>query len=354
MRILCIETTCDETAVSIVEFQEESSSNWGEFRVLSEKVKSQVELHRVFGGVVPEIASRKHQETLLPLLSLAFQESGISPSEIDLIGVSAFPGLIGAVLIGVSAAKSFALASGKPFVGVNHLWGHIYAAFLQREPQFPLMGLVISGGHTNLYLFEGHLKVKLLGRTLDDALGEAFDKVARLLGLGYPGGPLIDKLAKEVPRTEETSLKFPIAMRGGDDLNFSYSGLKTAVNRLIKKLSPEELERRKPEIAKAFQEAAIEQVIRKLKLAIKLTGVKRVVVGGGVSANSLLREKLKELSERRGVEVHLPPLRHCVDNATMLAPLCYVQYKLLGPSSDYLEGYPSEEEGLKAIGLRLG
>ncbi len=353
MRILAIETTCDETAVSIGEalllqdFNSDWSNYWPNFKILSHKVISQEDLHRVFGGVVPEVASRKHQETLIPLLDVAFREAGLKPEDIDLIAVSSFPGLIGAVLIGVSVAKAIALATGKPLVGVNHLWGHIYAAFLNEPPKFPFLGLVISGGHTNLYLFYDHFKVSLLGRTLDDALGEAYDKVARLLGMGYPGGPLIDRLAKGLSRDPQVEL--PVAMKG-NDLNFSYSGLKTAVARLVRKLG-NDLENFRADIAKAFQIAAIEQVISKLATAVKLTGVRRIIVGGGVSANSYLRERLAQISQELNLEVKLPPLKFCLDNASMLIPLAWVQYKLLGSSDLFLEGYPDEEEGLRAMGL---
>ncbi len=346
MLILAIETTCDETAVALAEVEESDKvSGVPKFKLLANEIVSQAELHRVFGGIVPEVASRKHQETMLPLLITALSKLG-RELEPDLIAVSLYPGLIGAILIGVATAKALAVAWSKPFVGVNHLWAHLYACFLEHQPRFPFIGLVLSGGHTNMYLFEDHFKVRLLGRTLDDAIGEAFDKAARLLRLDYPGGPLIDKLARE----GEPKYRLPLAMSGADELDFSYSGLKTALSRLVARLRAEgRLSGELPNLASSFQVAAIEQVINKIKLAVKLTGVRTLILGGGVVANTYLRERLSELQAKLQLELLIPPKELCIDNAAMLIPLAYYQYKLFGPTPLKSEAYPSEEAGLRAI-----
>ena len=352
MLMLLIETTCDETAVALAEVMEHVGDSWPEFRTLSSKVVSQVELHRVFGGIVPEVASRRHQETLLPLLDLAFEEAGVKERTPELVGVSLFPGLIGAVLVGVAAAKSLSVAWDVPFIGTDHLLGHIYSVFLSSPPSFPFIGLVISGGHTNMYLFEDHFRFSILGRTLDDAVGEAFDKAARLMGLGYPGGPIIDRLASR----GEPIYELPVAMKGKEELNFSYSGLKTALIRLLNKLGFQgKHDPRIGDVAASFQVAALEQVIDKIRTAVKLTGVRRVVVGGGVAANSYLRRRLKELEANMGLEVRVSPKALCGDNALMLAPVVYAQYKTVGPTPIFIDAFPSEEMGLRAIlGVRRG
>jgi len=319
MRILGIETSCDETCAAVVEDGR---------RVLSNVVASQVDLHRRFGGVVPEIASRAHLEALVPVLDEALAEAGLAAAEVDAVAVVHRPGLIGSLLLGLAAAKTLAWLHEKPLVGVDHVEAHIYAAALEREaPVFPCVALVVSGGHTSLYRCDGPCEQTLLGATTDDAAGEAFDKVASLLGLPYPGGPSIDRAAE---RGSPRAVAFTRPWLGRDSFDFSFSGLKTAVlyhvrgrgaeaKRRPTDLTPQEV----ADVAASFQECVVDVLVGKTLRAAEAVGADRVVVGGGVAANRRLRRRLAEEAESLGIEVVLPPMRLCTDNAAMVAGLAY-------------------------------
>ena len=307
--ILGIETSCDETAASVVVDAR---------TVLSSVVSSQVDLHARYGGVVPEIASRAHVELLTPVVAQALVEAGVEDGAVDAVGATIGPGLVGALLVGVSAAKALALVWDVPFVGVNHLEAHIYASFLE-EPdlELPIVVLLVSGGHTMLVLMEGHGKYRLLGQTIDDAAGEAFDKVARYLGLGYPGGPVIDRLAME---GDPSAIRFPRAMLDGS-YDFSFSGLKTAVVNHVRK---------HPDVGTAdvcasFQEAVVDVLVQKAGRAAAEHGAKGLCLGGGVAANSLLRERFLDTCTAVGVHGFLPSRANCTDNAAMVAAAAWWQ-----------------------------
>jgi len=319
MKILGIETSCDETCAAVV-----SDGR----RVLSSVVATQVEIHRKYGGVVPEIASRAHIEALVPVVAEALQEAGTAADAIDAVAVVHRPGLIGSLLLGLAAAKTLSWLRGVPLVGVNHIEGHIYAACLEREAlPFPCVSLIVSGGHTSLYRSESPADHRLLGATTDDAAGEAFDKVASLLGLEYPGGPSIDRAAE---RGNPKAVAFPRSWLGPDSFDFSFSGLKTAVlyhvrgkgaeaKRRATLLAPEET----ADVAASFQEAVVDVLVTKTLRAAEASGVDRVIVGGGVAANRRLRARLQEEADRAGLEVLLPAMRFCTDNAAMVAGLAY-------------------------------
>ena len=309
MKILGIETSCDETAIGVVEDGD---------RMLSNVVASQVELHARYGGVVPEVASREHVGAVIPALDEALERAGCSMTEIDAVAVSYGPGLAGALLVGLNFAKAVAYAHEKPLVPVNHLEGHVYAAWLDREetPEFPALVLIVSGGHSDVVLMRGHGQYERLGQTVDDAAGEAFDKVARLLGLGFPGGPAIDRLAADAGKT---SLKLPRA-RLDRPYDFSFSGLKTKVQRIVRGEEGEPPEM--AELAAAFQESVIDSLVTKAVQAAQETEARQVILSGGVAANSLLRA---ELAERcRFATVLVPPPALCTDNGAMIAAAgCY-------------------------------
>jgi tRNA N6-adenosine threonylcarbamoyltransferase len=307
MRILGIETSCDETAVAILDDGRKVQANL---------LSSQAHLHERFGGVVPEIASRAHLENINPLLELALRESGASFGSIDGVAVTVGPGLVGALLVGIAAAKGVALALGVPLIGVNHLEGHIYANFLERGPlEEPYVSFLVSGGHTMLvFVPEPHV-YEVLGRTLDDAAGEAFDKIARLIGLGFPGGPALDRLAR---KGDPGAIRFPRAAteRGYD---FSLSGLKTAVVRHLKRTKATGEESKPEDVAASFQEAVVEVEVNKTIAAATDKGVKKIVLGGGVVANTRLRELMSQRAEQLGLELLIPPPELCTDNAAMIA-----------------------------------
>jgi len=319
MKILGIETSCDETCAAVV-----SDGR----RVLSSVVATQIEIHRKYGGVVPEIASRAHVEALVPVVAEALQEARTAADAIDAVAVVHRPGLIGSLLLGLAAAKTLSWLRGVPLVGVNHIEGHIYAACLEREAlPFPCVSLIVSGGHTSLYRSEGPADHRLLGATTDDAAGEAFDKVASLLGLEYPGGPSVDRAAEG---GNPKAVTFPRSWLGPDSFDFSFSGLKTAVlyhvrgkgaeaKRRATLLAPEET----ADVAASFQEAVVDVLVGKTLRAAEASGVDRVIVGGGVAANRRLRARLQEEADREGLEVLLPPMRFCTDNAAMVAGLAY-------------------------------
>jgi tRNA N6-adenosine threonylcarbamoyltransferase len=310
--VLTLETTCDETAAAVVTDRLE---------VLGAAVASQDHLHQRFGGVVPEIASRAHVERILPVIDQALSEAGIALAQLDAVAVANTPGLAGSLLVGLSAAKTLAVALGIPLVAVNHLQAHIYACRIAAGTEvFPCVGLIVSGGHSSLYRCLGPLDFTLLGGTLDDAAGEAFDKVAAMLGLSYPGGPAVEVAARSGnPRAHPLPRPF---LRDTDRLDFSFSGLKTAVRYLI--CPPGESRPREPlsprqvaDLAASFQEAVVDCLAAKALLALDRTGVRRLCVGGGVAANSVLRERLTAECRRRGAELHIPPPNLCTDNAVM-------------------------------------
>ena len=313
MKILTLETTCDETAAAVVNDRLE---------VLGSVVASQDDLHQRFGGVVPEIASRAHLERILPVIDETLRRAGISLGELDAVAVANTPGLAGSLLVGLVAAKTLALTLGIPLVAVNHLQAHIYACRLaSREEVFPCVGLIVSGGHSSLYRCLGPLDFELLGSTIDDAAGEAFDKVASMLGLPYPGGPSIQRAAEGGnPR----AYRFPRAfLHDRERLDFSFSGLKTAVRYTIAgpgrpdftqlKLSPRQV----ADLAASFQEAVVDCLAGKALAALRQTGLRTLCVGGGVAANTRLRQRLQEDAAREGICLHVAPLRLCTDNAVM-------------------------------------
>lgn len=311
--VLGIETSCDETAAAVVE---------GGTTLRSNVISSQVKLHQRFGGVVPEVASRKHVENITKIIQLALDEADVTKKELDVIAVTQGPGLVGALLVGVAAAKALSFATGIPIVPVHHIAGHIYANHLIQPLEFPLVALVVSGGHTELLYMEKHNHYLRLGKTRDDAAGEAFDKVARLMGLSYPGGPEIDRLAT----MGEPVYDFPRAWLEPDSLDFSFSGLKSAVIQFTRKMEKEGKEIKLPDFAASFQQAVIEVLIEKSLLAVHQTGVKRLMLAGGVSANQQLRRQLAERCEREKIGLYIPPLSLCTDNAAMIAAAGTYQY----------------------------
>ncbi|HSD22257.1 MAG TPA: tRNA (adenosine(37)-N6)-threonylcarbamoyltransferase complex transferase subunit TsaD [Anaeromyxobacter sp.] len=308
MRVLAIETSCDETAAAIVEDGR---------RAMADVVATQIEIHRRWGGVVPELASRNHVVQVMPVVDEALSRAGVGPDGIDAIAVTSGPGLVGALLVGVQAAKALALAWRKPLVRVNHLEGHLVAAFLsETAPAFPFLGLVVSGGHTSLYAAEGFGEYRLLGHTRDDAAGEAFDKGAKLLGLPYPGGVAIDRLAKE---GDARAIRFPKAIVKGADLDFSFSGLKTALLHHVKKHGIPE-GKGLADLCASYQEAIVRALVEKAFRAARRFQFDRVVLSGGVAANSRLRAAVAEKArEYEGMEVFLPAPKLCTDNAAMIA-----------------------------------
>ena len=314
--ILGIETSCDETAAALV---------MGGRDVVSSVVSSQVDLHAAYGGVVPEIASRAHLELLNPVIAAAVVEAGVTESRIDAVACTVGPGLIGALLVGVAGAKALALTWGVPFVAVNHLEAHLYAAFLE-EPdlELPFVALLVSGGHTMLIEMVDHGRYRLLGQTIDDAAGEAFDKVARFLGLGYPGGPAIDRAAVH---GDPAAIAFPRAMLH-DGLDFSFSGLKTAVVNHVRAHPDVSTEH----VAASFQQAVVDVLVHKATTAAREVRAKGLVLGGGVAANSLLRMQALEACERDGLRCLLPSPAMCTDNAAMIAATGWYRLRSDGPS----------------------
>ncbi len=313
--ILAIETSCDETAAAVMR---------GGRELLSSIVASQVDFHARFGGVVPEIASRKHTEAIVGVVDEALSQAGVSLAEIDALAVTYGPGLVGALVVGLAYAKGLAFATGLPLVGVNHLEGHIFAAVLS-DPAVrpPLVALVVSGGHTSLVHMPEWGVYETMGETLDDAAGEAFDKVAKVLDLGYPGGPVISKLAEE---GNPAAIKFPRAMLHSGDYRFSLSGLKTAVINHIRHEREAGREIDAPDLAASFQQAVIDVQVVKAVRAVEETGVRRFVIAGGVAANTALRDALTEAMGGRGVATTVPPVSLCTDNAAMIAAAAHFRY----------------------------
>jgi len=314
--VLGIETSCDETAASVV---------IGGREVRSSVVSSQVDLHARYGGVVPEIASRAHLDLLVPVVAEAMVEAGVEGPDIDAVAATYGPGLIGALLVGVSHAKALALVWDRPFVAVNHLEAHLYASFLE-EPdlEMPVVVLLVSGGHTLLVHMEGAGRYRVLGQTLDDAAGEAFDKVARYLGLGYPGGPAVDRVAREGDRA---AIAFPRAMRD-EGFDFSFSGLKTSVVNHVRK-NPSVAT---PDVAASFQEAVVDVLVAKARRAADEVGAKAICLGGGVAANSRLREAIAEACAEDGRRAYVPTMAMCTDNAAMVAAAGWYAWRDRGAS----------------------
>jgi N6-L-threonylcarbamoyladenine synthase len=314
MIILGIETSCDETAAAIVE---------NGTRIRSSVVASQIDVHHIYGGVVPEIAARKHIEAIVPVVESAIAESGLTADAIDAVAVTQGPGLVGALLVGFSFAKAYAYARNIPWTGVNHLEGHITSVFLSdTPPEFPYVSLLVSGGHTAIYHVLSHTEFRLMGQTRDDAVGEAYDKVSKMLDLGYPGGRIIDELAAQ---GDPERIHFPRAWLDKQSYDFSLSGLKSAVRRYIE-VNPDYRDHI-PDIAAGFQESVVEVLIYKLIHAAKETRCRHIAIVGGVAANSRLRDAAMKASERHRLQLHIPPLSLCGDNAAMIAATGYHSLK---------------------------
>lgn len=315
LTVLGIESSCDETSAAVVRGRE----------VLSNVIASQLDVHERFGGVVPELASRAHLEAIVPMVRRALQEASVTLDDLDGIAATCGPGLIGALLVGLNFAKALAASRSLPFIGVNHLDGHLNAGFLEAGTslEYPFVALLVSGGHTHTYDATGFGAYESIGRTRDDAAGEAFDKVAKLLGLGYPGGPIIDRIAAN---GDPNAFAFPRAMKKSDD--FSFSGLKTAVRVATNEL--DDLQPHVADLAASFQEAVVDVLVDKTLRAAKKRGRERVVVSGGVAANSRLREKMASAAAEAGIEPHFPSPILCTDNAAMIA---YVGAQHLGSGS---------------------
>jgi N6-L-threonylcarbamoyladenine synthase len=325
VKILALETSCDETAAAVVEDGQ---------RVLSSVVSSQVDLHAAFGGVVPEVASRAHVELLTPVVSQSLHEAGLrgpGPGGIDAVAATIGPGLIGSLLVGMSAAKAYALAWGVPFVGVNHMEAHLHAAFLEEpELRLPVVVLLVSGGHTLLVAMEASegeafpFRYRLLGQTIDDAAGEAFDKVARFLGLGYPGGPAIDRVARH---GNPAAIAFPRALRD-EGYDFSFSGLKTSVVNYVRKHPDVSVE----DVAASFQEAVVDVLVTKAQRAARELRAAGICIGGGVAANSVLRQRILEAGANNGIAVFVPARAMCTDNAAMIGVTAWHRLRADGPT----------------------
>ncbi|WP_057938750.1 tRNA (adenosine(37)-N6)-threonylcarbamoyltransferase complex transferase subunit TsaD [Algoriphagus resistens] len=312
--ILAIESSCDETSAAVI----------ADGKVLNNIVATQ-SVHEKYGGVVPELASRAHQENLIPVVQEAILSSGISKDQLSAVAFTRGPGLMGSLLVGVSFAKAFAFGRNIPLIEVNHMNAHILAHFIEDpKPDFPFICLTVSGGHTQLVLVKDHLDMKVIGETLDDAVGEAFDKTAKLLGLPYPGGPLIDNYAKA---GNPKAFQFPITRMPG--LNYSFSGIKTAVLYFLRdqlKDNPKFIEENLSDLCASIQYSLVEMLLIKLKAAVKEYGVKEVAIAGGVSANSGLRESLSRLAEQKGWNLYIPKFEYCTDNAAMIAMAAHYKY----------------------------
>jgi N6-L-threonylcarbamoyladenine synthase len=311
MLVLGIETSCDETGVALVD-----ASGQDVPRLLAHALHSQVKMHEAYGGVVPELASRDHIRRVLPLTHEVLGRAGRSLAEVDVVGYTRGPGLAGALLVGAGVACALGASLGKPVMGVHHLEGHLLSPFLGSDPpSFPFVALLVSGGHTQLMRVDGVAEYELLGETIDDAAGEAFDKSAKLMGLGYPGGPALSRLAQA---GDAAAFALPRPLLHSGDLDFSFAGLKTAVLTQARKLG-DGLEARKADLAASTEAAIVEVLLKKSVAALKQTGLKRLVVAGGVGANRRLREQLNAACARRGVRVHYPELDLCTDNGAMIA-----------------------------------
>ena len=320
MIILGIETSCDETAAAVVV---------DGIQILSSVVSSQIEVHHPYGGVVPELASRKHMEAIVPVVTEALAVSGMDSKQLDAIAVTQGPGLVGALLVGFCFAKSFAFALDIPWVGVDHLEGHINSLFLEENPPpFPFVALLASGGHTSIYYVTSHTGFEVVGQTRDDAAGEAFDKVAKMLGLGYPGGGVIDRLATQ---GDPEKIVFPRPFLDKSTFDFSFSGLKTAVRRYIEK-NMDVYQEQIPDIAAGFQESVVDVLSFKVVHAAIMKGCEHIAIVGGVAANNRLRERVRHEADLKGLTVHVPSVDLCSDNAAMIAATGY-HYLIAGTVS---------------------
>jgi len=311
--ILGIESSCDETSVAIVKNGTEE---------IATVISSQIDIHKEYGGVVPEIASRHHVKNITIVLEECLEKANMTMDNIDAIAITYGPGLIGSLLIGLEAAKTLSFVYNKPLIPVHHIAGHIYANSLVKELKFPLLAVVVSGGHTELIEMTDHYKFKKIGGTLDDAIGECYDKVARVIGLEYPGGPKLDKLAA----VGKVTYKLPIPLQD-DSYNFSFSGLKSAVINLAHNEEQRGNEIRKEDLAASFQKVAVESITNKVRKAIIEKNIKNVIVAGGVAANNGLRTAMQELTNELGVELSIPPMKYCTDNGTMIAAAGYYAIK---------------------------
>lgn len=314
MKILAIESSCDETSIAVVE----DGKN-----VLSNVTYTQIEIHKQYGGVVPEVASRHHIEKVTYVLEGALTKANITLDDIDAVAVTNTPGLVGSLMVGINTAKTIALAFGKPLIYVNHIHGHIYANYLTSEFKFPLIALVVSGGHTEIVLMKDHFSFEILGETLDDAVGEAYDKIARVVNVGYPGGPIIDKMAS----LGNPTYKLPHVKLGKDSYDFSFSGLKSAVINLHNKAEQNGETLNANDLAASFQDAVVDVLVSKTKRAIEEYNCKQVIVAGGVAANKGLRNAMKEMIEKqKDVTLTFPPFEYCTDNAAMIGVAAYFQH----------------------------
>lgn len=313
--ILAIETSCDETSAAVLQ---------GGRRVLSNVISSQIQVHQRFGGVVPEIASRQHMEQIIPVVDQALTEAGINLKDLDAVAVTYGPGLVGSLLVGVAQAKAMAFAIKKPLIGVHHLLGHIYANLLEHpDLELPALCLVVSGGHTSLVRWQSHEEIEVLGATLDDAAGEAFDKIARALGLGYPGGPAVEKAAMA---GNPAAVAFPRAWLEEGSLDFSFSGLKSAVLNYLHNAHQRGEEISVPDVCASFQAAVVEVLVGKAVQAALKYKLPVITLAGGVAANGYLRQKLLAAAEPHGIEVRWPSPIYCTDNAAMIACAAYYRY----------------------------
>ena len=324
MKILCIETSCDDTAMAVLEAKNKK------IKILSNVISSQTKLHAKYGGVVPSLAAREHTKNIGYVFELALKEAGIKDlrKEIDVIAVTRGPGLGPSLLVGITFTKTLSWIFKKPLIGVNHLEGHVYSNWLSpaftKKEIFPILNLIVSGGHTELVLMKNHGKYEVIGETLDDAVGEAFDKVARLLGLGYPGGPAISKIAEQ---GDPERFPLPSPMVHSKDFNFSYSGLKTAVLYLLRDMNKKNLDAQtKADIAASFQKAALKVLVKKTMKAVGKYKVKSILLSGGVSANKVLRKRLEKECVELGINYSCPPMEYTTDNAAMIAVAGYFSY----------------------------
>lgn len=325
---LGIETSCDETSIAVTAEGRE---------VLSDIISSQIAVHTKFGGVVPEIASRHHLQNINGVLDQALSEAGVSLADVDLIGVTNGPGLIGAVVIGVATAKALSLAAGIPLVGVNHMHGHVSASYLQYpELEPPFLALIVSGGHTNIVEVTDYNRCTVLGGTRDDAVGEAYDKVARVVGLGYPGGPKVDRAAKD---GDPEAVRFKRVYLENGSLDFSFSGLKTQVLNYINRERMSGREVNVADLSASFQQAMLDVLVDKTMLATEQTRADRLVTAGGVAANSRLRQMLAEACGARGIRLYMPEPVLCTDNGAMIAAAAYYKYRMQGPDDLSLDAY---------------
>lgn len=338
MIVLGIESSCDETSAAVVADGQ---------KIMSNVIATQIPFHKEYNGVVPEIASRKHTEWILPVVKQAISEAGCTMDDIDGIAATNRPGLMGSLLVGLTFGKTLAWATGKPFIAVNHMLAHLYAAHLERDIPYPYLGLLVSGGHSIICKVSGFDDIEILGTTIDDAVGEAFDKVAKFYGFGYPGGVVIDRLAKS---GDTAAARFPIPNIHGEghEYDVSYSGLKTAAINQLDQFWNEGFEKTPENISAAFQETAVKILLSRLFKAVEDTGLTTIVAGGGVAANSRLREIL---AQRTDLECIFPPLKLCTDNGAMIAGLGY-QYLSRGTTSPWSVNTSARVEGFRKFGRR--